>query len=171
RAGRRAIAEVALVEQVPHLKRELPARREAMLELGVGQRVLGLLPREGIRLIVIEALSADVTHVEVRAAARREAPRGARSREPFRNDRHRLAADIDAAVDPRAKARLLEGEPGTQIERGRGLPQRLELKPASLGRREIDVRERERAEVNLIVEADLVNACAQPQPSVLILEA
>ena len=82
-----------------------------MLELGVGQRVLGLLPREGIRLIVVEALFADVTQVEVRAAARREAPRGARGREHLGNERHRLAADIDAAVDARAKARLLEREP------------------------------------------------------------
>src|SRR5205814_2296798 len=129
---------------------------------------------EGIRLVVVEVLLADIAQVGVEARARHEGPGGARGGERLRHQRHLVPAHVDAAVSPGAELGLEEREARTQIQALGGSKQPFELQPAAARGREVYVGaegRHERTEVDLVIEIHLVGAYARAQPGAFVFEA
>ncbi len=165
-----AIAVVLLVEKIPHLEREVEAAG-ALLELEVDQRISRHALAESVGLVVVVALRADVARIEIQAPAARHRPARARIDDGLGHQRHVLAGDVGAAIRAAAEGRALERQPAAQIELARGARRGFELQAAALRRRQVDVVEYQRAEIDLVAQPHLVSRGAKARATRLVFRA
>src|SRR5258706_5868505 len=155
-----AVVEVFLVEQVAYGGRVLPVG-PFLSELDVEQSVCGHHAGEAVVLVIVVALVPDVVPRGAKLGLVGNTPEQTQACELLWHERHVLTGHVDAPICPGAKSCQLIGKTPGKVDCRRHGPLPGELGPTAACRREIRVRaerDHDRAEIDFIVQIDLVNA-------------
>src|SRR5712691_2789965 len=155
-----AVVEVFLVEQVVYGGRVLPVG-PFLSELDVEQGVSGHHAGVAVVLVIVVALVSDIVPRGTKLGFVSNTPEQTQACELLWHERHVLTGHVHAPICPGAKSRHLIGKTPGKIDCRRHRPSPGEFGPTAARRREIRVRaERDHdwAEIDFIVQIDLVNA-------------
>src|SRR6266852_3618115 len=158
-----AVVEVFFVEQVVYRGRVLPVGPSSS-ELDVEQGVSGHHAREAVVLVIVVALVPDVVPRGAKLSFVSDTPEQTQACELLWHERHVLTGHVDAPICPSAKSRHLIAKTPGKVDCRRHRPLPGEFGPTAARRREIRVRaERDHdwAEIDLVVQIDLINARTQ----------
>src|SRR5256885_1725984 len=158
-----AVVEVFLVEHVVYGSRVLPVG-PFLSELDVEQDVSGHHAGEAVVLIIVVALVPDVVPRGAKPSFVGDTPEQTQACELLWHERHVLTGYVDAPICAGAKSRQLIGKTPGKVDGRRHGPLPGQLGPTAACRREIRVRaerDHDRAEIDFVVQVDLVNAGTQ----------